>query len=164
MTKEREIADKFWKALESDRTLMLGLTGVDEGHGQPMTAQLDDEAPTGSIWFFTSSDTDLVKALGERHSATANFVSKDHELFASIHGELVIDTDRAALDRLWSRFVAAWFEGGKHDPRLRLLRLDAERAQIWLNENSLFAGIKLLLGRDPKKEYRDKVAEVELPE
>jgi hypothetical protein len=60
--------------------------------------------------------------------------------------------------------VAAWFEGGPEDPKLRLLRLDAERAQIWLNENNLLAGVKLLLGRDPKKEYKDKIAEVELPE
>jgi general stress protein 26 len=163
MATEREITEKFWKALKSDRTVMLGLAGLDEGHSQPMTAQLDDEAQPGSIWFFTSSDTDLVRALGARHRATAHFAAKDHQLFASIHGELVIDGDRATLDRLWNRFAAAWFEGGKEDPRLRLLRLDAERAQIWLNENNLSAGIKLLLGRDPKQEYRDKVAQVELP-
>jgi general stress protein 26 len=164
MTKEREISQKFWKALRSDRTLMLGLTGVDEGHSQPMTAQLSDDADGGPIWFFTSGDTDLVKALGQRHRAVAHFAAKDHDLFASIHGELVIDHDRSTIDRLWNRFVAAWFEGGKEDPGLRLLRLDAERVQIWLNENNLFAGIKLLLGRDPKQEYKDKVAEVALPE
>jgi len=164
MAKEREISQKFWKALRSDRTLMLGLSGVDEGHSQPMTAQLAGDADGGPIWFFTSNDTDLVKALGQRHRAVAHFAARDHDLFASIHGELVIDNDRATIDRLWNRFVAAWFEGGKEDPRLRLLRLDGERAQIWLNQNNLFAGIKLLLGRDPKREYKDKVAEVALPE
>ena len=164
MARERELEEKFWKALKSDRTLMLGLAGVDEGHSQPMTAQLSDDGDGSPLWFFTSKDTDLVKALGRRHRAVAHFVSKDHDLFASLHGELAIDDDRATIDRLWNRYVAAWFEGGKNDPKLKLLRLDAERAQIWLNENSLFAGVKLLLGRDPKKEYKDKVAEVELPE
>jgi len=164
MAREREFEEKFWKALKSDRTLMLGLAGVDEGHSQPMTAQLNDDDDGGPLWFFTSKDTDLVKSLGRRRRAIAHFAAKGHDLFASLHGELVIDDDRATIDRLWNRFVAAWFEGGKDDPKLQLLRLDPERAQIWLNENSLFAGVKLLLGRDPKKEYEEKVAEVELPD
>ena len=137
MAKEREIAEKFWKALRSDRTLMLGLAGVQEGHSQPMTAQLADDRDGGPIWFFTSSDTDLAKALGKPHRAVAHFAAKGHDLFASIHGELVMDNDRTMIDRLWNRFVAAWFEGGQEDPKVRLLRLDAERAQIWLNENNL---------------------------
>jgi hypothetical protein len=58
--------------------------------------------------------------------------------------------------------VAAWFEGGKTDPKLALLRLDAERAEIWGDASSIVAGVKLLLGVDPKKDYRDKVAEVPL--
>jgi general stress protein 26 len=162
MATERELADKFWKALNSDRTLMLGLAGVDDGHSQPMTALLDDDRSHGSIWFFTTVDTGLVKALGQRHRAIAHFAAKGHDLFASIHGELVAANDPAMIDRLWNRFVAAWFEGGKTDPKLQLLRFDPEHAEVWLNESSLFAGVKLLLGRDPKQEYRDKVGDVKL--
>jgi hypothetical protein len=43
-----------------------------------------------------------------------------------------------------------------------LLRLDAETAEIWLNETSLFAGIKTVFGGDPKEDYKDKVGEVQL--
>jgi general stress protein 26 len=161
MTNEAQLTTKLWKALKSDMTVMLGLAGVDEGHSQPMTAQLGDAATEGgTIWFFTATDTDLVKAMGERHRAVAHFASKGHELFASLHGELVRDNDRATIDRLWNRFVAAWFEGGKDDPRLQLLRFEPEQGQVWLNEHSLVAGVKLLMGRDPKAEYRDKVGEV----
>ena len=73
-----------------------------------------------------------------------------------------LPSNRATVDRLWNRFVAAWFEGGKDDPKLQLIRLDPTDAQIWLNANSLFAGIKLMLGSDPKKDYKDKVADVRL--
>ena len=162
MVKEGEIREKLWKALRSDRTLMLGLAGIDEGHSQPMTAQLEDDRDGGPIWFFTTRNVDLVKAIGRRHRAIAHFAARDHDLFASIHGELVVDNNRAMIDRLWNRFVAAWYEGGKDDPNLQLLRLNPGRAQIWLNANSVFAGVKLLLGRDPKKEYAGRVAEVEL--
>ena len=162
MSNEAELTTKLWKALKSDMTVMLGLAGVEEGHSQPMTAQLDDDEAGGPIWFFTATDTDLVKALGERHRAIAHFASKGHDLFASLHGELVLDNDRATIDRLWNRFVAAWFEGGKDDPKLQLLRFEPEQGQVWLNEHSLMAGVKLLLGRDPKAEYRDKVGDVQL--
>jgi general stress protein 26 len=159
-TKDREVEEKMWQAIRADRTVMLGLIGVEDGHCQPMTAQIDDE--TGHIWFFTANDTDLVKALGQRHGAVAHFAAKGHELFASIHGELIADKDRAVIDRLWNRFVAAWYKDGKDDPKLMLLRLEAERAQIWVNEDSVFAAVQLMLGRDPKKVYRDKVTEVGL--
>ena len=82
-------------------------------------------------------------------------------MFASIKGNLHVDNDRTVIDRLWNPFIAAWFEG-KDDPNLVLLRLDAEQAEIWLNESNLLAGVKMLLGVDPKKDYKDKVADVDL--
>ena len=157
-----EIEAKFWKALKSDMTMMIGLDGVEDGHAQPMTAQLEGDGTSGPIWFFASKDSDLARHAGTSHRAIATFASKGHDLFASVHGNLVADNDRAAIDRLWNRFVAAWFEGGKDDPKLQLLRLDPERAQIWLDGSSLVAGVKMLLGSDPKEDYKDKVADVTL--
>ena len=162
MPDETEIEAKFWKALKSDMTVMLGLARVEEGHAQPMTAQLGDREGRGPVWFFTAKDTDLVRALGGGGPASMQFAAKGHDLFASVEGRLVPDHDRSTIDRLWNRFVAAWFEGGKDDPKLQLIRFEPEAAQIWLNENSLFAGVKMLLGSDPKEDYRDKVAEVDL--
>lgn len=161
MATPEEIEDKFWKALKSERTVMLGLAGVDDGVGQPMTAQLLNDEP-GAIYIFSSKETDFVQAMGQAHPATLQFVSKGHDLFAAVHGELVLDNDRATIDALWNPFVAAWFEGGKDDPKLQLLRFEPGQAQFWLNENSLFAGVRMLLGRDPKKDYEGKTATVNL--
>jgi general stress protein 26 len=125
-----------------------------------MTAQVEGER--SPIWFFTAKETALVQNLGRSNRAIATFSSKGHDLFATIHGDLEVDNNSAVIDRLWNRFVAAWYPGGKTDPTLALLRFDAEHAEIWLNESSLFAGIKLLLGSDPKKDYKDKFATVDL--
>jgi general stress protein 26 len=161
MTTPQQLEQELWKGIESDRTMMLGIDGAEDGHLRPMTAQIEDDK--GPIWFFAAVDNGIVQALGAQSGrATAAFVSKDHELFASIHGSLRVDTDPAVIDRLWNPFVAAWYEGGKSDPKLRLLRLDAEHAQVWKNGSSLLAGIKMLLGIDPKKDYKDKVAEIDL--
>jgi len=155
----RELEKKFWAALKSDRTMMLGLDGVEDGHARPMTAQAENDA--GPIWFFTAVDNAIVANLGRGNRAIATFTAKDHDLFASIKGNLSVDNDRATIDRLWNPFVAAWYEG-KDDPKIALLRLDAEDAEIWLNGSSLMAGVKMLFGVDPKQDYQDKVAEVDL--
>ena len=160
MPTPQELQDQFWTDLNSDMTMMLGLDGVEDGHARPMTAQLYGER--GPIWFFTSVENGLVEKLGASDRTIATFTSKDHDLFATVHGRLSIDQDPKTVDKLWNRFVAAWYEGGKNDPKLRLLRLDPEKAEIWLDGSSLVAGIKLLLGVDPKESYKDNVAKVDL--
>ena len=106
-------------------TMMLGIAGADEAHTRPMTAQLEGDEG-GPIWFFTAKDTDLVQQLSGNDRAIATFASKGHDLFAAVHGSLRVDTTRDVVDRLWNRFVAAWYEGGKDDPKLTLLRLDPD--------------------------------------
>jgi general stress protein 26 len=155
-----ELKAKFWSALKSDMTTMLGLAGVAESHLRPMTAQIEGER--GPIWFFSAKDTELVKKVRRNHRAIASFVSKDHNVFATVHGTLTLDNDPEMIDRLWNRYVAAWYEGGKDDPKLALLRLDTEEAEIWLDGSSLLAGVKILLGLDPKTDYKDNVAKVKL--
>jgi general stress protein 26 len=161
MSKEADLAAKFWKALKSDRTVMLGLPGDPDGKGQPMTVQFEGDH-SGPLWIFTSDDNDLVASIGgSEREGLIQFVSKGHDLFATVEGQVTVDTDQATVERLWNPFVAAWYTG-KDDPKLRLLRFDPGHAQIWLNEHSLFAGLKMMLGRDPKDDYEGKVADVEL--
>lgn len=160
MPTPQELEARFWDALTSDRTMMLGLDGVEDGHARPMTAIVENER--SPIWFFTAMDTAIIRHLADGDRAIATFVSKGHDIYATLHGSLHLDNDRAVIDRLWNPYVAAWFEGGKNDPKLALLRFDAERAEIWQDASSLFSGLKLMFGADPKEEYRDKVAEVSL--
>ena len=159
MPSPQELKAQFWKSLKSDMTMMVGLDGVEDAHPRPLTAQLDgDRSP---IWFFTAIDTEIVENLNKGNHAVATFSSKGHDLFATLHGRLTIDNDPAMIDRLWNRFIAAWYDG-KDDPKLALLRFDAESAEIWADASSLIAGIKMLIGADPKEDYKDKVAKVAL--
>ena len=160
MPTPKELEAKFWSALKSDMTMMLGLADAEDGHTRPMTAQIEGER--GPIWFFTSRDNAIVQNLGRHDRAIATFASKGHDLFAAVHGRVSLDNSRFTIERLWSPFIAAWFEGGKDDPKLALIRLDPERAEIWLDGSSIVAGIKMLFGADPKQEYKDNVAKVTL--
>lgn len=159
MATPKEIEEKFWKALKSDRTFMLGLDGAECGHTRPMTAQVEnDRSP---IWIFTDIDNPLAAAAAGAR-ATASFVDKGHELYASLKGTLTVDKDRAVIDRLWNTWIEAWFPGGKDDPKLTLLRLDATEAEVWLNENNLLSMARMLLGTPPQQDYSGKNATIDL--
>jgi general stress protein 26 len=163
MADPKEITEKFWKSLHGDRTFMLGVDGAENGHFRPMTAITEHEH-TGPVWIFTAQDNAVTRAVRNmKKRAMAAYSAKGHDLFATIHGTIQLDMDRAMIEKLWNPFVAAWFEEGKDDPKLALLRFDAERGEIWLNENSLWAGAKMLFGAgDPKEDYEEKVAKVRL--
>ncbi len=159
MPTPKELEAKLWKALESDRTVMLGIDGAEGGYTRPMTAIVEDGH--GPLWFFAGKPNALVDMADSGRPVIASFSSKGHDLFASISGQLHVDNRREVIDRLWNPFIAAWFDG-KDDPKLVLLRMDADHAEIWENENNLLAGIKLMLGVDPKKDYADHQANVDL--
>ena len=162
MPTDAEIEEKFWSELKTSPFFMLGIDGERGAGTQPMTAYYDDEA--APFWFFTANDHDLVNALDNGDRAIATFASKGHDIFASIRGRLSLDNDPATIDRLWNPIVEQWYEGGKSDPKLALLRLDVEDAKIWKSDLGGFIrpAINKLLGRKPESGSQEKVAEVSL--
>lgn len=166
MADDTEIRTKFWKALDKDMTVLLGLAAGEGGHVRPMTAQLEDDRFDGAdyhgpIWFFTSIDNALYQQVGGGGPGVIHFASKGHDVWAAVEGTLTTSQDRAMIDKLWNRFVAAWYES-KDDPKIALLRFEPASAEVWIDASSVVAGIKMLVGIDPKKDYKDKVAEVTL--
>ena len=156
-----ELEKKLWKAIKSDRTLMLGLDGAEDGHTRPMTALLEHEG-RGPLWIFTSTDNVLAQRTQAPQRAIATFASMGHDIFASLQGALVRDDDRAVIERLWNPFVAAWYEGGKDDPKLVLLRFDLTDAEIWTADPGLKGIFKLMTGMTMKEGELGQHAEVAL--
>lgn len=163
---ETRLREAFWDKLDSDRVVMLGLKGVEDDRTRPMTAQVDGEGDARAIYFFASKGEGIGESITGNPSqrVVATFASKGNDLFAHIHGGLRPDQDRAAIDRLWNPIVASWYDRGKEDPDLLLLRLDAERAEVW--EASAFAtlkaaGMKMLFDTNPgdhlSKEHQAEV-------
>lgn len=167
---DAELKRDFWKALISDRTLMLGVQGHEDGATRPMTAQVDqpdgaDKGDGGTIYFFASKNEGVGAALGAGSDrAIASFQSKDHGIFASINGRLVAHNDRATIERLWSPFAAMYYKDGKDDPNLLLIRFDTESADLWRSDTSGFlkAAAYKLIGKDAGQANPEDRAEVAL--
>lgn len=168
--REQELKRLFWKELGSSPFVMLGLQGVEDSRTRPMTAQVDaaddaDKDDGGQIYFFGAKSETLVQDIGQSHRAVATYVSKGHDLFAHLHGTLALDNDRSVIDRLWNPMIASWYEHGKDDQDLQLIRFDTTRADIWKAEagSTLVAAALKMLGRDPGKDHqKENRAEVPL--
>ena len=164
MADDREIEEKFWKALKDSPFIMIGVEGTRDGATQPMTVNFEDkDREEGVLWIFTAKDHDLTRAMGQSNRAIGSYSGKGHDLFASLRGTLEVRNDRETIDRLWSPVVAEWYEG-KDDAKLALVRFDVENAKIWLSdvEGFLKPAFNKLLGRKPEAGMKEKVAEVSL--
>ena len=122
MTDAQQLKKDLWKRISDSPFLMVSLSG---SGGEPLTAQLDKDQ-VDTLWFFIGR-TNRLAAGG---SAFAQFVSKGHDFFASLAGNITIDNDRGMIDKLWSNKVEAWFPKGKTDPDLALLRFDIADAEL----------------------------------
>ncbi|WP_128255073.1 pyridoxamine 5'-phosphate oxidase family protein [Falsirhodobacter deserti] len=155
-----ELEKKLWKALQDHATVFLGLSNAEHGHARPMTFIADGDH--GPLYVFTTKDNDMVERAHAGSAAFAHYVSKGHDLWACIHGNISITADRAVIDRLWNSHVAAWYSG-KDDPKMAVIRFDADHAEVWEDSSSALAGIKLALGlSDPKKDAQGKKATVQM--
>jgi len=63
--------------------------------------------------------------------------------FASVHGNAYIVRDRALIEKLWSEAWRIWFPGGKDDPSLCLIRVEAREGEYW--DNAGTQGVKYVL-------------------
>lgn len=116
------------------RSGMLGLTASGTGL-QPMTHFPDEAA--GVIWFISSMQSELVQATGLGEDADYVVVAKNHDMHTSLRGKLYHLHDDAQLNALWNPVIGAWFEGGRDDPDVALLRFEPETAELWASTTSM---------------------------
>lgn len=134
------ITNQMWEALAQSPIVMIGLN-KNADHSEPMHVQLDKDADN-CFWLYTKTDNRVAQG----GKAMAQFVSKEHDIFACICGKLVEETDKDIIDKYWSRKVAAWYAEGRDDPSLVMLRFDLDSAEIWTQDPSLAGMLKLSTG------------------
>jgi general stress protein 26 len=125
-----QVQERLWRELSDERTAMLGIVSAEPQHFQPMTAFVERE--TNDVWFFTYKDTDLAEAVGT--GAQAMLVFQRDKIWACIGGRLTLEHDAERMNKYWGPVVAAWYPEGKDDPRLTMLRLNCEDAQVWISD------------------------------
>ncbi len=144
MTDTREMLEMFWGKLDKSPFVMIGLPGQD-AHSIPMSPKFDDDF-INSLFLYTSTDNRLAEGMATDPKAMMQFASKGHDFFACVTGTLSRVTDDTIIDRFWDNTVAAWYDGGREDPRLAMLRFDMNHAEMWEADMSMLGVVKMLFG------------------
>ena len=83
----------------------------------------------GTVWFFTqdpSSKTDDI--MSDPH---VNVAYADGASVVSLSGTATVSRDQARIDEFWNPWAEAWFDGGREDPTVALLQVEASSAEYW---------------------------------
>jgi general stress protein 26 len=120
--------DDVIKTMRSDRFVMLS-TATADGKivSHPMTPQqVTDDA---DVWFFIGLQGGQAEAL--RQNPQVNLAFAEGGSWLSVAGTAEFVDDRAKVDELWDGQVDAYFEQGKDDPNLGLLKVTSRSAEFW---------------------------------
>lgn len=130
-----EPIDQLFDIVGDIHAVMLGLDQPGQPM-RPMAPQIDENRKT--IWFYSKRDSVLGNTMTGKPNARARvcLVSKDHDYHAHISGILSEETRPEMIGKFWSPVIAAWFDEGKGDPNLLMLRFDPAEADIWASSDS----------------------------
>ena len=109
---------------------MFTTTGVDGRlYSRPLgTQQVEFD---GDLWFATGADSPKVAEIALNPRVNVAYASPSKNTYVSVAGTARIVDDRAKIEALWSPAMKLFFPGGKDDPNLRLIHVQAESAEYW---------------------------------
>ena len=110
---------------------------------RPMSAQeVDDE---GNIWFFSGIDSDKNREIQEDNFVQLAFSHPSKSSYLVVDGEAEISTDREKIEELWSPLIKTWFQEGKDDPNISLIKVNTQNAYYWDTDgNRMINFLKML--------------------
>ncbi|MFD1796445.1 general stress protein [Paracoccus aurantiacus] len=123
-----DLKTEFRDRIEDVRTGMLEV----DGRFVPMSHSVVEDDP--HLWFITAKDTPMAKAAAQGVAARYLICSDGKGIYADIEGDMVVSDDREKLDQVWGVVASSWFEDGKQDPDLQLVRYTPKSAEVWVTE------------------------------
>lgn len=104
----------------------------------------------GTVWFFTQDPSPKTDDIAYDHHV--NVAYADGASVVSLAGTASVDRDQARIDEFWNPWVEAWFDGGRQDPSVALLRVTATSAEYWhVDKPAIVRGFEVVKALVTKK-------------
>ena len=142
MSKQENI-DKIQAVIKDVKFAMMStINSKGDMHAWPMTTS---ETSLGGkeIWFIGDKTSDVVKDIQSNPKVGLSYASQDDKDYVSISGNAELSTDKAKLDELWSPVYNAFFEYGKEDETVQLIKIVPHGAECWLSGSSTINMFKM---------------------
>jgi general stress protein 26 len=132
MSKQESI-DKIQAVIKDVKFAMMStINSKGDLHAWPMTTS-ETSLGDKEIWFIGDKSSDVVKDIQDNPKVGLSYATQDDKNYVSISGNAELSTDKAKLDELWSPVYNAFFEHGKEDPEVQLIKVVPHGAECWLS-------------------------------
>ncbi len=123
---------------------------------RPMSTQKADDE--GNLWFFSEKESDKNQHIEVDSRVQLFYANKSSSEFLSIYGTAEISTDKEKIEELWTPVVKTWFQGGKDDPSITVIKVVPQDAYYWDTvNNKLVSLIKIFASVTTGKTMDDGV-------
>lgn len=123
-------------------TMLVTRNPEDHLHSCPMSTT-ETSIGAKEIWFIGHKPSETVDNISKNPEVNLAYVTQDDEKYLSISGTAELVEDREKLDELWAITYNAYFEQGKDDPKVQLIKVVPHGAEYWDNGNTLTSAFKM---------------------
>ncbi len=131
----KEAIDKLRHLAEKAESCFF-CTGIKTGlpmSVRPMAIQQIDEE--GNIWFLSMRDSQKNGEIEGDPFTHLLFQAGAHAGFVNIYGISEISRDQEKINELWNPMMKTWFQGGKEDPEISLIKVIPTEGYYWDQKN-----------------------------
>ena len=96
---------------------------------RPMAVREVDES--GNLWFISSAESNKNDEIQGDNEVQLMFAKNSDAHFLSIFGKASIYKNREKIDEIWTPIAKTWFEEGKDDPNVTVIKVTPTDAYYW---------------------------------
>jgi len=123
---------------------------------RPMsTADVDDD---GNIWFMSKDYSNKNFDIESDNRVQLFYINNSDYEYLSIYGTAEIMRDKDKVEQVWKPIAKTWFNEGKDDPSLTLIKVTPLDAYYWdTKSNKIISLIKIAAGAIAGKPMDDGI-------
>ena len=132
------------QAMVKDIKYTMMTTRNDENHlhSCPMNTT-ETSIGAKEIWFIGHKPSETVDNIKQNPEVNLAYVTQESDKYLSISGTAELVEDEEKLNELWSVMYNAYFEQGKEDPSVQLIKVVPHGAEYWANGNAITSAVKM---------------------
>jgi general stress protein 26 len=131
-TLEGTVAVKKLKELATSAENCFFCTNIKTGlplSVRPMSVLQVDDA--GNLWFMSQNDSNKNSEISTDPFTHLFFQENKNSGFLNIYGISEVVKDQAKIDELWNPLLKVWFQEGKDDPKISLIKVEPTNVYYW---------------------------------
>lgn len=123
--------------------MMSTVNGEGDVHAWPMTTS-ETSLGAKEIWFIGDKTSDVVKDIQNNPKVGLSYATQDEKNYVSVSANAELSEDKDKLEELWSPVYNAFFEHGKEDPDVQLIKVVPHGVECWLSGSSTVNMFKMV--------------------